>query len=252
MDGGHHFFRIEPPQPKIFYVKTRRIQYQDSGAHYSPSRLSFVPAAKVSAHDDNISWQRTAMATQSADEREDEEEREEEEAPPPWNKSGARDYLFDLTMDPSFPGKDDIKPKQVWETYCMDRPEFKHFQDYSQFASRLRSARQRAATKIGRATEDAEYLKHDRAIFPERTEDTRGEPVWQGSKAQELLRAYLKDDNRKKMKPRVLHAEEDEYLEFSLDNFRNRIYSEQKAQKRIFYMKKKRAEKERKEKEKKR
>lgn len=91
---------------------------------------------------------------------------------------------------------------------------------------------------------------HDRKIFPEHTEDFGGEPIWQGSRAQELLRRDPKDEKKMKLRPKMLQLEEDEHLEFSLANFRNQIYSERKAMQRIVHMKKQRAAKEKKEKEK--
>ncbi len=176
-------------------------------------------------------------------------EEEAEEEAPEWKKSKARDYLFQLCLNPNFPSRDQIKPKDVWEKdpwKVKDVKCFKWFQDYKalDFASKLRQARARAEKKTGRAREDAEALKHDRLIFPEREEDFRGEPIWQGSKAQELLRRDLKKEERMKLKPKQLQKEEDEYLLFSLENFRNRIYTERKAMQRIVYIKKKRAAKE--------
>ena len=53
----------------------------------------------------------------------------------------------------------------------------------------------------------------------------------------------MKDKEKMKLRPKLLHMEEEEYLEFSLENFRNRIYSERKAMQRIVYIKKKRAKK---------
>ena len=185
---------------------------------------------------------------------EEEDKDDEDEEVPEWGKSKARDYLLSLCMRPDFPSKDDIKPKQVWEELpwrVKDVPEFRFFQDYKNFATRLRQARARAEKKTGRANEDAAFLRHDREIYPERTEDFNGEPIWQGSKAQELLRRDLKDKEKMQLRPKQLQLQEEEYMEFALKNFRNRIYSERKAMQRIVYIKKKRAEKEAKQKRKK-
>ena len=46
-----------------------------------------------------------------------------------------------------------------------------------------------------------------------------------------------------KLRPKLLQLEEEKYLEFSLENFRDRIYSERKAMQRIVYIKKRRAKK---------
>ena len=205
----------------------------------------------VSGLEDALDYEFDNLELDSDDEEkdddfDDDQSVEVEVEAPEWKKSKARDYLFKLCLDPNFPTQDEIRPKQVWEEEpwkVKDRPEFKWFQDYSDFAARLRQARARAGKKTVRAKADAEALKHDRMIFPERTEDAKGEPVWQGSKAQELLRRDLKDKEKMKLRPKLLHMEEEEYLEFSLENFRNRIYSERKAMQRIVYIKKKRAKK---------
>lgn len=170
------------------------------------------------------------------------------EAPPEWRKSAARDYLFESVLDGTIPGKDSkIGPREVFEKYCKDRPEFKDFLDYSEFPGRLRAARRRAAKKTDRATEDAEFFAHDRKIFPERTHDLKGEPKWQGSRAQELLQKDINEELKKpeeqRTKPRFLHASRDEYEEYALENFRKRIYQEIKAAKRLAYMEVKAAEK---------
>jgi hypothetical protein len=186
---------------------------------------------------------------------EDVDEGDVEEEVPEWKKSKARDYLFMLCLDPSFPSQDSIKPRQVWEDHPWkvkdNRPEFKWFQDYSQFPGWLRAARKRAEQKTGRSREDAEAFKHGRAIYPEQEEDFCSEPVWQGAKAEELLQRDLKDEEKMKLRPKQLQMEKEEYLRFSLENFCNRIYSERKAMQRIVYIKKKRAQKEAKAKRKK-
>ena len=204
----------------------------------------------ISGLEDAIDYQFDGLDLDSGDDDDDEEEDEEivevELEAPDWKQSKARDYLFKLCLDPNFPSQDDIRPKQVWEEdpwKVKERPEFVWFQDYSKFAERLRSARARAGKKTLRAKADAEALKHDRRIFPERTEDAKGEPIWQGSKAQELLRRDLRDEAKMKLRPKLLQLEEEEYLEFSLENFRNRIYSERKAMQRIVYIKKRKAKK---------
>ena len=215
--------------------------------------ISTMSKSVVSGLEDAIDYQFDGLDLDSGDDENDDDDDDDEDESvevefeaPEWKKSKARDYLYKLCLDPTFPSQDDIRPKQVWEEdpwKLKDRPEFVWFQDYSKFAERLRSARTRAGKKTVRAKADAEALKHDRSIFPERTEDAKGEPIWQGSKAQELLRRDLQDDEKMKLRPKLLQLEEEEYLQFSLENFRDRIYSERKAMQRIVYIKKRRAKK---------
>ena len=165
-------------------------------------------------------------------------DQDDDSVAPEWGKSEARDYLFNLIVNEEIPGKDGITPREVFDKYCKSRPEFKHFQDYKaiKFADKLRQQRTRAGKKKDRAKEDDKFYQHDRQIFPPRTEDTGGEPVWAGSKAQEYLRIDLQDNKRSKMKPKALQNERDEYLEWTPDKFRDKIYQEKRAMKRIVWM----------------
>jgi hypothetical protein len=159
---------------------------------------------------------------------------------PEWGKSAARDYLYDLVLDGTIPGKDEIKPKEVFNIYCKHREEFKYFQDYKalDFAGKLRSARERAGKKTDQSKEDEAFLAHDRLIFPKPTVDTHGYPMWKGSKAQEILREMIAAGRHKKDKPKVLYESEEEFYEnYSLDFFRDRIYQEVKFDKRAEYVK---------------
>lgn len=157
-----------------------------------------------------------------------------------WGKSRARDWLFNFCLRSDVPKTSDApggKPKQIWEAYNIkDVPAFGHFQDYSKFATRLAAARKRANKKTEQRDIDAAAFAHDRKIWPAPTKDTRGEPMWAGSEAQKLLRRDIEDPEKMDLKPKFLQLEEPEYLEFSLDNFRNRIYQEVKAKKRIVYL----------------
>lgn len=163
-------------------------------------------------------------------------------APPEWKKSAARDILYDMIVDGVIPGKDDITPKEVFEKYCKDLDEFKHFQDYKElkFAEKLRATRERAAKKSSRSKEDANFLAHDRQVFPAPIMDTKGFALWKGSKAQELLRKAIEKGDHNKKKPKVLYEEQAEWYEnYTLDYFRDRIYQEIKFNKRQVFVKEK-------------
>ncbi|CAB9520237.1 unknown protein [Seminavis robusta] len=158
---------------------------------------------------------------------------EDKESQPKWGTSSARDVLYKLLLDGVIPDRDKMEPKDVFEKHCKHRPEFKYFQDYKgmKFADKLNKTRKRVEKKKNRSTEDDEFYQHDRNIFPERTQDTHGEPVWAGSKAQDLLLKDLDQETLNGLKPRQLHVTRDEYLEYSLDKFRNKIYQENKWKK---------------------
>lgn len=178
-------------------------------------------------------------AEEPPDEEEKQEDNEEQnQKPPQWKNSAAKAYLYKLIVDNKIPDRKHIKPRQVFETYCQERPEFKHFQDYSNFASRLLSLRNKAEEKGERADADSARLEHDRAIFPKPTVDTKGFAMWQGSEAQKLLRQDIESGKNTTMKPKLLYETKSEYYEnYSLEFFRNRIYQEVKFNKRERYVK---------------
>ena len=155
-----------------------------------------------------------------------------------WQHSAAKKYLYKLIVDGTIPST--MKPMQVFELYCKDRNEFENFQDYSNFGDRLRRLRQKVKRRSDRAELDVACLAHDRDIFPAPTVDTKGNPMWQNSLAQELLREDLEAGKHKEMKPRVLYETRAAYNEFyDLDFFRERIYQEIKAKKHKVYIKEK-------------
>jgi len=114
-----------------------------------------------------------------------------------WRDSAAKDYLYSLLVEGMIPGKDDIRPKQVFEQYCKDCPEFEPFQDYTNFANRLRALREKAVKRSDRATVDAANFTHDRQIFPAPTEDTNGNTMWQSPKPKSYCnRIWLTESTR--------------------------------------------------------
>jgi hypothetical protein len=176
-------------------------------------------------------------------EDESEEEMEEEKSnnkPPEWKKSKARDYLYGLLARGELPDRHAIKPKQVFDDYCKDRPEFKYFQNYKEikFASKLLYLRKMVEARTDRSKEDAAALAHDRLIFPPPTEDIKGRPIWAGSRAQKHLIDDIKNGKHKTMKPRLLYELREEYYEnYDQDFFREKIYQEVKALKRVAWVK---------------
>ena len=187
----------------------------------------------------------------------------------PWMHSAAKAYLRDLIVTGKIPKRDKktkkgFEPKEVFEQFCKDRPEFKEYQDYTNFASRLYSLRKTVEKKMSRADVDALALQHDRKIFPAPIEDTKSQPMWKGSAAQKQLQEDIankyhkmmpdpKDPNGppKKMTPKLLYNLREVYHDnYRLENFRNRIYQEIKFKKREAWVKEKMVEKEEKKKKK--
>ena len=87
-------------------------------------------------------------------------------------------------------------------------------------------------------------MAHDRAIFPEPTHDTKGQPKWKGSKAQELLRKDMERWKNQKVKPKTIYNEREEYYDhYTLDFIRNKFCQEDKFNKRQAWLEAKAAAK---------
>lgn len=183
-------------------------------------------------------------AQEEDEEGEEEPNNKEDNKPPEWRKSKARNYLCSLLATGELPDRHSIKPKEVFDKYCKQRPEFKHFQDYKdlKFASKLLYLRNMMKDRSDRSKEDAAALAHDRLIFPPPTEDTKGRPIWAESRAKNLLVEDIKNGKHKTMKPKVLYESRDEYhADYDQDFFREKIYQEVKALKRVAWVKAKSA-----------
>ena len=164
-----------------------------------------------------------------------------------WKFSDAKKYLYDLILNDVIPPADAIRPRAVFDEYCKDRPEFAPFQEYKNFADRLRKLRLKARTRGDRADLDAACLAHDRTVFPKPTVDTKGNAMWQGSLAQELLISDIKAKKHVTMRPKLLYETRAAFHEhYHLDFFRERIYQEVKALKHKEYLEVKRKDEEKK------
>jgi hypothetical protein len=207
------------------------------------SRLSLRARNEEEPNNDEIEEEEDEDDDEDEDEDEDEENKQndkQEGKPPEWKKSKARDYVCGLLVRGELPDRNKIKPRQVFDKYCKDRPEFKHFQDYKElkFASKLLYLRKMLEARTDRSKEDAASLAHDRLIFPPPTEDTKGRPLWAGSRAQKLLIDDIKRGKHKTMKPKLIYESQEEYYEnYDQDFFREKIYQEVKALKRATWVK---------------
>ena len=148
--------------------------------------------------------------------------------------------MYGLLVRGELPDRKTIKPREVFDVYCKDRPEFKHFQDYTslKFPGKLKYLRDMTEARSDRSKADAVSLAHDRLIFPAPLKDTMGRPMWAGSRAQKLLIEDIKNGVHETMKPKGLYESREEYNEnYDQDFFREKIYQEVKALKRAEWVK---------------
>jgi len=117
------------------------------------------------------------------------------------------------------------------EVYCQ-RPEFAEFGGYKNFPSRLRSARQQISSKNDRCVSDSDALAHDRRIYPKAATNYRGEPRWEGSEAERLLRHDMDEGQHEMMTPMMFWESRNEYKDnYTSEVFRQHIYQEAKRRK---------------------
>jgi hypothetical protein len=131
----------------------------------------------------------------------------------------------------------------AWELLYKDMDEFSDVV-FDQFKLRLRDHRCQVKKTMGRSKHEEQCLKHDRSLFPRKLTDEEGVPNFDLHPAKELLRADVKAEKHKQMKPIELWKSRPyEYMKFEEDYFRNKIYQTVRREKFIYYLQQKREEK---------
>ena len=149
-----------------------------------------------------------------------------------WRGSKARDILEKDLIRGDIPLEGNAMDAR--EVY-LQRPEFADF-EYNHFRDRLRYLRNQIKEKKNRATLAITALARDRQIYPKASHNHRGEPRWEGSEAERLLRLDMDDGKDKSMKPIGLYQSRKEYNEnYPLDVFRKHIDQEQRRRKMLAY-----------------
>jgi hypothetical protein len=117
---------------------------------------------------------------------------------------------------------DDIRKGRIteqmdWKTVFHRRPEFSVGKDETEarhlFEGRLKSVRATIAKKDERATTELALLLEDRNVCPAPTHNHRGEPRWEGSVTQQLLKDDVKNKKHVGVKPSVFYMTRPEYYE---------------------------------------
>ena len=116
---------------------------------------------------------------------------------------------------------------------------------FSQFRERLRDHRKRMSEKHTRAAEEMQNLLHDRALYPKKTHNHHGKPVFSCSPAAPLLEQDVKEKNHKSLSLGAFHHSRTEYKSFDRDVFNHRILQQEKREKFMNYLEYKREEKRR-------
>lgn len=137
--------------------------------------------------------------------------------PPKWTQnSKPRQLLYwDLTND-------NINEDMTASTVHKMRPEYKQYDEVA-FARYLDTMRQHIVNKKSRSHHDAAAVANFYNHHPKKMVNAKGEPRWEGSKAEEYLIKDMEKGKHLKMKPHELRAKRPEYKEFYPKTFSSKI-----------------------------
>jgi len=170
------------------------------------------------------------------EEKVEEEEEEEEEVDEEWQHCYARELLVRDLLSGAIPiDSESMKPSDAY----LQRPEYVESDpEYRLFSSRLRALRKQLTERHDLAAADSAALAHDRQIHPKKTHNYRGEPRWEGSEAERLLREDMDEGKHETMKPMKLYQSRPEYKQhcFTVDVFRGHIHQEVRHRKFMNYL----------------
>jgi hypothetical protein len=159
-----------------------------------------------------------------------------------WPKTEAREILLeDLLPGGILHGMNHVSEEEAFDFYTT-LPEFASVVK-SQFVARLKAHREQANAHSEAAHSDMQALTHDRALFPRKTHNARGEVVFDMTAARGLLREDVANKRHTAMIPAEFQKTRPEYMVFKPTIFKCRIYQEERYQKYINWLELKRSEK---------
>ena len=161
-----------------------------------------------------------------------------------WQNSAAREIMMeDLEPGGWLYGEDDLDAKLVYDVYKSRQEEFSDV-PFDQFEARYNDATKKAAKRRARSALEEEYLHHDRQLYPRKSHNHRGEPVFDmDTEAKMQLREDIKNKLHKSMSPMELHEFRTCYMKYKLCIFRPRIYQEVHRNKFLNHLEKQRKKK---------
>jgi hypothetical protein len=154
-----------------------------------------------------------------------------------WRSSKAKSLLTEDLVNETIPLSND--EMDAYDVY-LSRVEFTEF-PFNNFRNNLRALRKKIEEKRQLALEEDAALEHDRNLFPKSEFNQRGQPRWEGSDAERLLKLDMDQGHHLLQKPRELWGSRIEYQVFSRKVFRKHIYQEERSRKFRLYISSKKA-----------
>ena len=144
-----------------------------------------------------------------------------------WAKSAAKQFLKKCFRDKVI--RPDYKDaKVVWKEHCENHPAFARMMCDDAFVRRLGTVRDDYLKKLSRMRADLKAFVKAKKNHPTPKFNSRGEPQWHGSRAQQLLKKMVSEGKHKGKEPKVLYSKTEEFRVYSLQTFRDHIYQEER------------------------
>jgi hypothetical protein len=163
-----------------------------------------------------------------------------------WIHSEAKKVILADLMDGHLSLDENVvSAETAFQVYKAHRLEAFADVGFDQFKLRLKDHRDQVSKLHAASLWEEAAFQHDRVLVePRGTHNHRGEPIFDKSPAQELLRQDVKELQHSEMSPMDLWHSRPEYMVFRLDIFRHRIYQEVRLQKYWNHLEDKRRKKE--------
>ena len=162
-----------------------------------------------------------------------------------WRNSKAKLLLRDLIDAGEIDEHSD--PEDAYFLCLREYPDEFEYYDYhdNDFPGKLKSLFNTWTEDTKKAVFDEKAFAHDMKLFPPKDINSRGEPRWEGSKAEAFLREDIAAGKHKanNIKPKDFQKTRPEYLEHDKDHFRDHIYQEDRRIRYNNYLNAKREEK---------
>ena len=155
----------------------------------------------------------------------------------PWQYHPLRAFLLEKMVLNEFPADDQkFGPQYVWNKYC-DAPCFEGMEYDAAFRRRLLDVRKKFVAGKSRAEDDLKSFMIAKKNHPAPLQNHRGEPQWNGSDAQRLLRLDMDASKHIGIQPMELWKSQPEFKLFHLTTFRDHLHQEIQTRKYLLTLK---------------
>ena len=157
-----------------------------------------------------------------------------------WNEHHpARQLIFEEISEGRIPlDSTQMDASEVWNRYSTTSQfKMRGMKFGETFKRRLAALRKQIGRDKDRASADKEAVARAIKNHPPAIHNHRGEPQWNGSQAQQLLKQDIDSGVHLTMKPMELRLIRPQYQEFGIDTFRWKIHQEIRTRKYLHTLK---------------